>query len=238
MDWTLAIERNAAALRRILLTRPDGKAFATTPVPAKAEEAAADACQRLWDGYRDTPGSIAGVGEGTYAEAVPQTAIARSAAPLRRPPPVTKPGSVPRARLLGAEPFNPLFRRPPEPAPPPPPTPEDPLDAARIHGRLGAIGRALDDLPGEALRFARWQALRDARLAREREGDDAARELDSGTIAIRSAAGTPARKSRRIRRTEALRMGRPPGWRRRPTHEVHEVLKELHSLAVWSRDGP
>ena len=45
-------------------------------------------------------------------------------------------------------------------------------------------------------------------------------------------------KPRRFRRLSPMRPGRPPGWRKRPTHEVHEVLNELHGLAVWARDGP
>ena len=57
-----------------------------------------------------------------------------------------KPSAMPQIRVLGGDPIVPLFRQP-EPPPPPPPTPDDPLDAARIHRRLDAIGRALDDLP-------------------------------------------------------------------------------------------
>ena len=78
-----------------------------------------------------------------------------------------KPSAMPQIRVLGGDPIVPLFRQP-EPLPPPPPTPDDPLDAARIHRRLDAIGRALDDLPKQAMRMARWQARRDARWARER----------------------------------------------------------------------
>ncbi len=40
------------------------------------------------------------------------------------------------------------------------PSPDDPIDAARLTLRLGALGRALDDLPREARRFARWKARR------------------------------------------------------------------------------
>jgi hypothetical protein len=43
---------------------------------------------------------------------------------------------------------------------------------------------------------------------------------------------------RRFTRIEVLRPGRPPGWSKRPTHEIHEILNELHGLAVWARDGP
>jgi hypothetical protein len=41
-------------------------------------------------------------------------------------------------------------------------------------------------------------------------------------------------EERRPKRDRALRYGRPPGWRDKPTHEVHEILKEcqwlFHSL--------
>lgn len=37
-------------------------------------------------------------------------------------------------------------------------------------------------------------------------------------------------EERRPRRERALRFGWPPGWRIRPTHEVHEILKECHWL--------
>jgi hypothetical protein len=37
-------------------------------------------------------------------------------------------------------------------------------------------------------------------------------------------------EERRPKRERALRFGRPPGWRDKPTHEVHEILKECHWL--------
>ena len=42
-----------------------------------------------------------------------------------------------------------------------PPLPDDPIDAGRLGRRLEALSRVLDDLPGLARRFARWQARRD-----------------------------------------------------------------------------
>lgn len=98
-----------------------------------------------------------------------------------------------------------------------PPSPDDPIDAARLALRLQALGRALDDLPREALRFARWRATRDAAGAQNRNLD---------------AAGAQGKnRPARFRRLSPLRPGRPPGSRRRPTHEVHEVLRELHYFA-------
>jgi hypothetical protein len=38
------------------------------------------------------------------------------------------------------------------------------------------------------------------------------------------------KEERRPRRERALRFGWPPGWRSKPTHEVHDILKECHWL--------
>jgi hypothetical protein len=95
------------------------------------------------------------------------------------------------------------------PAPPPvaqPATPPDRLvNAERLTRRLQALKLALDDLPRQAKRLARW------RLRRE-------------------AMPSPKFKS-------PLRPGRPPGHRKKPTHEVDEVLIECHGLA-WDALKP
>ena len=41
------------------------------------------------------------------------------------------------------------------------PSPHDPIDATRLGQRLAALASALDDMPAQALRFARWRAHRD-----------------------------------------------------------------------------
>jgi hypothetical protein len=109
-------------------------------------------------------------------------------------------------------------------APPPvavrrPPLPSDPIDATRLALRLEALGRALDDLPGNARRFARWRN--------------------------RVAVGAQNKESRErglVRRISPLRPGRPPGQRqpssRRPAHEVHEVLGDLHYFAFKALERP
>ena len=100
-------------------------------------------------------------------------------------------------------------------APARPPMPDDPLDASRLALRLKALSAALDDLPRQAARFARWQA----------RGADAA--------------GAQAAK-RRTRRAWPLRPGRAPGQRppRQRGHEVYEVLHDLHALAFDVLDNP
>jgi hypothetical protein len=96
------------------------------------------------------------------------------------------------------------------------PSPDDPIDAARLTLRLRALASVLDDLPGQARRFARWRARRDAVRALARQG----------------------RHTGRGRRLSPLRPGRPPGGRRRPVHEVHEVLTVVHGLAFWALKPP
>ncbi len=72
-----------------------------------------------------------------------------------------KPTAMPRISFLDSRPFNPLFHPPRQPDPVPLPlSPDDPLDAARLHRRIEALGSALDDLPRQAKRLARWQARR------------------------------------------------------------------------------
>ncbi|MEX0955570.1 MAG: hypothetical protein WDZ83_10200 [Rhizobiaceae bacterium] len=77
---------------------------------------------------------------------------------------------------------------------------DDPVDAAALHRRLLASRRALENLPREARRLARWQARR----------------------SLRRGPG----------RIVPLRLGRPPGGRKRPLHAVDDVLKECHALAL------
>ena len=96
-------------------------------------------------------------------------------------------------------------------APPPRPVPDgwyclpdDECDAGPVCRRLIAAKRALDDLDGAAERLARLQQRRD-----------------------RAMAGGPDRRS-------PLRLGKPPGHRRRPRHEADAVLAELHLLAGWT----
>ncbi|MEQ1950036.1 hypothetical protein [Mesorhizobium sp. CN2-181] len=140
--------------------------------------------------------------------------------PLRRPFRVRRRPVPAHAapRILGLDfnaPYRPL---------PPPPSSDDPIDAVRLGQRLAALTAALDDLPGQAKRFARWQARRDAALA----------QGSSGTS--------------RLRRLSPLRRGRPPGGRLSrydpvATHpgkirEVDEILAHAHALAVYALDRP
>ncbi len=90
------------------------------------------------------------------------------------------------------------------PAHPAAPPPDGLVGAERLTRRLQALKLALEDLPRQARRLARW------RLRREK-------------------AQSPKFKS-------PLRPGRPPGSRRKPVHEVDEVLIECHGLACYAME--
>ncbi|HTV71023.1 MAG TPA: hypothetical protein VMF90_21040 [Rhizobiaceae bacterium] len=105
-----------------------------------------------------------------------------------------------------------------------PPLPNGRVSAERIHQRLATLAAALDDLPGQAKRFARLRALRLAARARERE-----REV--------SGAPHPHRKHRSLH-VWPLRPGRPPGGQRKSKHEIDEVLKDLHYFAFEALEKP
>ena len=167
-------------------------------------------------------------------------------------PPRPGPSGFPRISIPGlTQPF-PVPRAP---------SPDDAIDAARLTLRLGALGRALDDLPREAKRFARWRAHRDAAGAQNRRAADAARKPDAagaqkgnGRDAAgaqnkkhRDAAGAQDRKQRagRFRRVWPLRPGRPPGGRlahydpdawggRKNIRDVDEILAHTHALARYA----
>jgi hypothetical protein len=105
---------------------------------------------------------------------------------------------APIFRLLGMHP-------PSAPAPPPVPDADETVDdgtvdARHLIRRLLAITDALQDIPRQAMRLARWQA----------------RPVEE----------------RRPERWSPMRPGRPPGFRQRPIHEVDEILKECHWLAL------
>lgn len=117
---------------------------------------------------------------------------------------------VPRISLPG---ITALFPIPPGR----PVTPDDLIDATRLSLRLKALTTALDDLPRQARRLARWQAR--SRVV----------------AAAQDAAGQG-----RPRRIWPLRPGRPPGQRsaRRRAHQIHEILHDLHGLAFDVLEHP
>jgi hypothetical protein len=106
---------------------------------------------------------------------------------------------APRIHFFGSDPRVAALWAAPKPAAGPAPPPDGLVGAAHLSRRLQALKLALEDLPRQARRLARW------RLRRE---------------------NAPSPKFR-----SPLRPGHPPGYRRKPVHEVDEVLIECHGLA-------
>jgi hypothetical protein len=67
----------------------------------------------------------------------------------------------PRVRVIGYDPRVVALFPAPQPAVEPPPPPDGLVNAERLSRRLQALKQALDDLPRQARRLARWQARRD-----------------------------------------------------------------------------
>ena len=115
------------------------------------------------------------------------------------------------------------LRRPPEPG--------DPLDATRLTLRIGALSAALDDLPKQAYRLARWRANRDA----ARDGGQFTFFPRQGAEAPGPAQPEKSKLSpalpRRLNRLSPLRPGRPPGLIRRLDADMRDMLTDLHGLA-------
>jgi hypothetical protein len=87
-----------------------------------------------------------------------------------------------------------------------PAPPSDGLASAKsLTRRLAALKSALEDLPRQAKRLARWRQRREA--------------------------------APDLKFLSPLRRGRPPGYRRKPIHEVDEVLIECDDLA-WEAMKP
>jgi hypothetical protein len=134
----------------------------------------------------------------------------------RRPAPAR---AAPRILFPGVTGFAPVAGPVSRPAPP---SPDDPIDAARLGVRHAARAPAHADQPGQARRFARWKARRDAADALDRPG--------------------------RFRRVSPLRAGRPPGGRLsrfdpsavrpRKVREIDEILAHAHSLALYALERP
>jgi len=121
---------------------------------------------------------------------------------LIKPPP---PAGVPRIRTFWSTPAQPVAIATPSAKPVgrrSHPDPQEPVDVSRLRLRTAALERALADLPRQARRMARWRAQNKS---------------------ARSAGPRPQ---------SPLRLGRPPGHRRRPIHAVDEVLRECHALAI------
>ncbi|MGB8818292.1 MAG: hypothetical protein WCC66_10280 [Rhizobiaceae bacterium] len=102
--------------------------------------------------------------------------------------------------------------------------PDLPIDATQLFARLRALRSALSDLPRQARRLARFQARRDAALK---------------SLMLRCERSEPrSTHAWRPMRLSIFRPGLPPGWRQRPIHEIDDVLRECHGLALHAINGP
>ncbi len=106
---------------------------------------------------------------------------------------------APRIHIFGNDPRVAALWPAPRPEVAPPPPPDGLVNGERLSRRLQALKSALEDLPRQARRLARWRVRRET---------------------------APSLKFK-----SPMRPGRPPGYRRKPVHEVDEVLIECHGLA-------
>ena len=123
------------------------------------------------------------------------------------------------------------------PPPPPPPSPDDLVSAAGVARRLASLAAALEDLPGQARRFARLKARMNAQVAQYRAAE-----------ASEARGSAPPSARRRFRRTSPLRGGPPYGGRLAvwdPTvphgkhiREVDVILAHAHALADYALAFP
>lgn len=226
MDWDFAIERHRAPLLRIVATlcaligltgrgaidrlsrplhravlfvlRPAESAVRRLIIVAARDIVAVDSLRRPFPKGLVIQGK--GQGRKSFQLFDPRRPLDDGQGRRQRGP-----GPQPRIGFIDTafDPRIPLFRGPP-PAPTAPAPEEDANESGSVNAlplcrRLAAIRFALEDLPRQARRLARWRA----------------RPLEA----------------RRPRRTTPLRVGRPPGLRKRQSHEVDEILAECHWLA-------
>ena len=196
-----------SAVRRLILVAARGLTVeapalkAPMGAPARPKPALA-----VWQGKTMPVGRIAALVAAGVASpyALPLRPPARTMAfPLFDPSKRFRPAG---RRAASSAPRVAFLDRPLMPLPQPA-SPDGPVGAHRLALRLAATEAALGDIAGEARRLL--TAL--ARAAAER---------------ARDATSPLARRHRPPRRP-----GRPPGWRRRPVHDVDHILAECDGLA-------
>jgi hypothetical protein len=111
---------------------------------------------------------------------------------------------IPRISVPGL--FDPVF-----PEPVPVPSSDDPIDTGALVRRIAALKAALDDLPRQAKRLARWKVRRE--------------------LARRAEVWKPGRLS-------PLRSGFAPGFHRTDRREIDGILADCHYFAVEAWRGP
>jgi hypothetical protein len=111
---------------------------------------------------------------------------------------------IPRISVPGL--FDPVF-----PDPVPVPSRDDTIDTSALLRRIAALKAALDNLPHQAKRLARWKARRE--------------------LARRAEVWKPGRSS-------PMRPGFAPGYHRHKPEAIDEILADCHYFAVEAWRGP
>jgi len=228
MDWDLAIKRNSKALKAIIevlfaLLGLDGTEAASR-IPRSLHSAVLAVLRPAESAVRRL---IVIAARGVVVKLAPSRPMPERAKP---PAPQGKGGGAPRSpafplfdprkrfkfargprgkrvmpriRFIEYDPRVVALWPKPRPVVEPPPPPDGLASATRLHRRLQAVKLALDDLPRQARRLVRLQERRAAK-------PDLA--LD-------------------VKFKPPLRPGRPPGYRKKPIHEVDEILTACDWLA-------
>ena len=226
MDWELAIKRNSEALKGIIealfamlglvgeatvgrIPLPLHRAVLRVLRPAKSAVrrlvviAARGLVVKLVPSRPMPAGKVIGKGSGNSSPSF-QLYDTRKYFPELSQHRVKYRRNPPRIHFLGRDPTVAALWPAPQPIVVPPPPPDGLVNGELISRRLQALKLALEDLPRQAKRLARWRMRRESAKA-------------------------PKFKS-------PLRPGRPPGSRRKPSHEVDEILTDCHGLACWAME--
>jgi hypothetical protein len=216
MDWARAIERNSEALKGIVAALFAMLGPAGTDMAARLPRSIHNAVLRLLRPAESAvrrlvvisaqglvvkpaasrPMPAGPIGGGHLRPSFQLFDPRKNFASLRRRTATRNP---PRIYFFASDPRVTALWPEPQPVAEPAPLPDGLVTAGRLTRRLQALKFALDDLPRQARRLARWRARREN-------------------------APSPKFKS-------PLRPGHPPGYRKKPVHEVDAVLAECHRLA-------
>ncbi len=210
-----------AAARRLIIAATHGLAV-TRPRPRKTRpktKTMEPLLRRLGIAVVMQPADLALAAAAARPLARPRTLSLPLLDPLRRPlgaglvggpkaggRRLVPPHAAPRIRFPGVAEPSPL---------PSPPSPDGPMSATRLNQRLAALAAALDDLPGQAVRFARCKARLEAGRLRR-------------TSPLRSGRPPGGRLSR-------FDPSAPCSGKIR---EIDEILAHTHALAVYALERP
>ena len=143
--------------------------------------------------------------------------------------------AVPRITFFGSD--APLPVDPPKPSPPVDGLGRTLINAAHVCRRVRALKAALDDLPSHAVRFARRKARLDSSLTSSQSQVGFA-SASEAKLKDANQPGIPPEPITKIQ--IPLRIGHPPGRRRRSEIPIDDILKECDALArhARARRGP